>query len=105
MSSLEPNNDGDVILVNFKLLRNCKIEWVPIFEKYILWIILVLVLCHEMVHILEFKIVRKKRFHASETPFLILPGMTYREVEIASKVRALGDTIKLVCSTIYDLFL
>lgn len=33
MTSLEPNEDRDVVLLDFKLLRNRKAEWVPIFQK------------------------------------------------------------------------
>lgn len=54
MTSLEPIEDRDVVLLYFKLLRNYKAKWVTIFQKYISWAILALLLCHEMAQILEF---------------------------------------------------
>lgn len=34
MTSLEPTEDRDVILLNFKLLQNYKLEYIPIFQKF-----------------------------------------------------------------------
>lgn len=54
VTSLEPNQERDVVLLEFKLLANCRREWVPIFQKYVSWVTLALLLCHQMAHILEF---------------------------------------------------
>lgn len=102
MTSLEPTEDRDVVLLDFKLLRNCKAEWVPIFQKYVSWVTLALLLCHEMAHVLEFRIVRKKSLQASGAAFLTPPGVTCREAGVAWEIRALGGTIKPVCATEYD---
>lgn len=102
MTSLEPNEDRDVVLLDFKLLRNFKAEWVPIFQKYVSWVTLALLLCHEMAHVLEFRIVRKKSLQASGAAFLTPPGLTCREAGVAWEVRALGGTITPVCATDYD---
>lgn len=102
MTSLEPNEDRDVVLLDFKLLRNCKAEWVPIFQKYVSWVTLALLLCHEMAHVLEFRIVRKKSLQPSGEAFLTPPGVTCREAGVAWEVRALGGTITPVCATDYD---
>lgn len=83
MTALEPNEDKDVILFDFRLLRICKVTWVPIFQKYILCFILALLIYHEMAHILEFRIVRKKSLNLSRVVFLTLPGVTCREAGIA----------------------
>lgn len=103
MTSLELNNDRDVVLLDFKLLRNCKAEWVPIFQKYVSWATLALLLCHEMAHVLEFRIVRKKSLQASGAAFLTPPGVTCREAAVAWEVKALGGTITPVCATDYDI--
>lgn len=102
MTSLEPNDDRDVVLLDFKLLRNCKAEWVPIFQKYVSWATLALLLCHEMAHVLQFRIVRKKSLQASEAAFLTPPGVTCREAGVAWEVKALGGTITPVCATDCD---
>lgn len=102
MTALEPNQDRDVVLLDFKLLENCKREWVPIFQKYISWVTLALLLCHQMAHILEFRIVRKKSLHASGAAFLTPPGVTCREAGVAWEVRALGGTITPVCAKDHD---
>ncbi len=102
MTSLEPNEDRDVVPLDFKLLRNRKAEWVPIFQKYVSWVTLALMLCHEMAHLLEFRIVRKKSWQAYGAAFLTPPGVTCREAGVAWEVRALGGTITPVCATDYD---
>ena len=102
MTLLDPGQDRDIVLFDFKLLENCKREWVPIFQKYISWVTLALLLCHEMAHILEFRIVRKKCLHASGAAFLTPPGVTCREAGVAWEVRALGGTFSPVCAKDHD---
>lgn len=75
MTSLEPTEDRDLVLLDFKLLQICKLEYLPVFQKYAAWLILALLLCHQMAHILEFRIVRKKSLQISGEAFLTPPGV------------------------------
>ena len=60
MTSMEPKLDRGIVLLDFRLVRNCKRGWAPTFQKYVSWITLALLLCHKMTHILELRILRKK---------------------------------------------
>lgn len=88
------------------ILNYCKIEkpseWVPIFQKYVSWVKLALFLCHQMAHVLEFRIVRKKSLQTSGAAFATPPFMTCREAGVAWEVKTLGGTIMPVCATDYD---
>lgn len=74
MTSLEPKLDRDIVLPDFRLVRNCKRKWVPTFQKYVSRVTLALLLCDKMAHILEFRILREKSLQASGAAFLTPPA-------------------------------
>lgn len=95
MTSLEPKLDRDIVLLDFRLVRNCKRKWVPTFQKYVSWVTLALLLCdNSRVQNLEEK--------KLASIWGCSPYSTCRGAGVAWEVRALGGTITPVCAADYD---
>lgn len=100
---LEEHNGHDLVAIDSKLVMLAMHRLTDPLVKFLALFMIAFLLCHELAHVLEFRIIREKKCLPSGDPFPSPPGITCGEVGVAWEMQFFGAALTPISAIDDDL--